>query len=302
MNGLVSRLEDTWSQQGEVGFLLGDANTSAAETRRIPDPVSGLEFRLRWLPHREIRTDIAELERRGILNQGRNETALFRDQRDPSGRYCFLCSDNIREANPLEVLVPLTLAGREYSAGANFAWIARHHFTVMSADHRDQAFSGHVLEAMHDLHRQTKGAFRVIYNGASTGATIPWHLHYQITSEAFPVEELRREAEELYPAALQRFESNAEIGAAISAVEDWEGLDPENHEVNLLVAGAASNPVTHVIRRDARLTQAPEKGLIGGFEVCGDLVYSEPATRKAFDRATAETVRATLESIRPVGG
>jgi hypothetical protein len=297
---LAAVLEATWARQQESGFLLGDPDVSEAHLRLVPDHVSGVEFRLRWLPHRELRTDVAELERRGILNAQRDEASLFHDPRDPSGRYCFLCPDNIRQANPLEELIPITLAGGSYFAGANFAWISQHHFTVMSAQHTDQQFTGHVLDAMLDLHRQAGGGFRVIYNGSLAGATIPWHLHYQITSEPFPVEALAPGSESTYPTDVQRFTGKQSVHGASSAVADWEQLDPGNHRVNLLVSGPATDPVVHVFKRDTRLTRTVEKGLIGGFEVCGDLVYSEPGTRQSFEQATAETVRATLESINPL--
>lgn len=300
MTTLAALLEATWARQQETGFLLGDPDHSEDQLRRILDPTSRVEFRLRWLPHRELRTDIAELERRGILNVQRDEASLYHDPRDPSGRYCFLCPGNIREANPLEELIPITLAGRDYFAGANFAWIAKHHFTVISAQHTDQQFTGHVLDAILDLHHQTGGAFRVIYNGSFAGATIPWHLHYQITSEPFPVEALARGSESMYPTDVRRFSGQHAVHEAGAAVADWEQLDPGNHRVNLLVGGPATAPVIHVFKRDIRLTRTVDKGLIGGFEVCGDLVYSEPATRRSFEKATAQSVRATLGSVNPV--
>lgn len=282
-----------------MGFLLNDPANAAAAIRRIADPISGVEFRLRWLPHREIRANVAELERRGILNRDRDARRLFSDPRDPSGRYCFLCADNIREANPLETLIPMTLAGRDYYAGANFAWIAEHHYTVMAAEHVDQDFTPNSLEAMVELHQLTAGDFRVLYNGAKAGATIPWHLHYQITSESLPVEELAAGREGDYPAALQRFGGGTGVAEAGSAVEDWKGRDPENNRVNVLVTGPKDDPVIVVFQRDVRLSRAPTKGLIGGFEMCGDLVYSEPDKRQIFEEASASTVREALEAVRP---
>lgn len=300
MTALSARLETTWARQQKAGFLLGDPEHPEDQLRRVLDPASGVEFRLRWLPHRELRTDVAELERRGILNARRNEASLFHDPRDLSGRYCFLCPDNIREANPLEELIPISLGGRDYFAGANFAWIARHHFTVMSAKHTDQQFTGHVLDAMLDLHHQASGLFRVIYNGSFAGATIPWHLHYQITSETFPVEELARGSESTYPTDVQRFTGSHAVHEAGRAVAEWEQLDPLNHRVNLLIGGPVGAPMIHVFRRDIRLARTEEKGLIGGFEVCGDLVYSEPGTRRSFQEASAASIRTTLGSINPL--
>jgi hypothetical protein len=297
---LSGRLMSAWDEQARSGFLLSPPEQAKIETRTVRDEVSGVDFRLRWLPHRELRADVAELERRGIVNPHRRPDVLFRDPRDPPGTYCFLCAGNIREANPMEILVPFTLSGREYLAGANFAWIAEHHFTVMAAEHVDQGFTDHALDAMLDLHRRTEGSFRVVYNGAQAGATIPWHLHFHVTSEAFPVERLAIGAEPRYPAAVSRFGSD-ETSAALTAAHRWIGRDPEFHRINALVAGATGRPTIHVFLRDRRLTHAPDKGLIGGFEMCGDLVYSEPATRPVFERATSSDLRRILEAVRPPG-
>jgi hypothetical protein len=40
---------------------------------------------------------------------------------------------------------------------------------------------------------------------------------------------------------------------------------------------------------------------MGGFEVCGDFVYSEPDKRTTFETASAALARAILEEIRPDG-
>jgi hypothetical protein len=293
---LGDQLTATWQAQADVGFLLSDPGADDIEIGEFPDPVSGVSFRFRWLPHREIRSDVAELERRGILNPDRDDVALFCDPRDPSGRHCFLCVGNIAVCHPLEELVTMELAGRTYVAGANFAWIGNDHYTVMPIEHVDQDFTPHVLEAMVDLHAQTGGEYRVLYNGAEAGATIPWHLHYQITTDRLPVEDLPPGAEGSYPTALRRFD---DVAAATAYVEEWLGADPEHHRLNILVAGPIDAAVIHVFPRDSRQTHAAEKGLIGGFEVCGDLVYSEPDTRPQFDAASAEMARRVITAVWP---
>lgn len=297
---LTDTLIATWRSQGRDGFLLSDPDAPNIEVRNVPDPISGVSFRFRWLPHREIRTDLAELERRGILSPERDETKLFRDSRDPSGRFCFLCEENIRECNPMEELIPMALAGRRYFAGANSAWISRNHYTIMAAEHIEQDFTPHVLEAMIELHTRTEGLFRVLYNGAHSGATIPWHLHYQITTDEFPVELLPSGADASYPTAVRRVA--AVTGAGVKAYEvaaEWIERDPEHHRVNLLIAGPVKEPTAHIFARDTRKSHAKEKGLMGGFEVCGDLVYSEPDKRDLFLHASAELARRVLEEIRP---
>ena len=89
--------------------------------------------------------------------------------------------------------------------------------------------------------------------------------------------------------------------AAMGAIETWEAKDPDNHRVNVLVAGPVAAPVVHVFGRDRRLTHSPVKGLMGGFEMCGDLVYSEPDRRNEFEGASAAMARQALEDVRPAG-
>ena len=299
---LADILVETWRRQAEEGFLLSPPNTAQIEERLVHDDVAGIDYRFRWMPHRELRFDITELERRGILSPDRDETRLFRDERDPSLRHCFLCLGNIVVCNPMEELVPMRLAGRDYLAGANFAWIEMNHFTVMSEEHIDQDFTPHVVEAMVELHRRTDGRFRVLYNGAQAGATIPWHLHYQITTERMPVETLPDGREAEYPALLRRIRiEESGGGAAFEVAQDWIERDPEHHRINMLIAGPLDQPVGYVFARDTRLTHAAVKGLMGGFEVCGDLVYSEADKRDIFEHASATVAREALLEIRPAG-
>jgi hypothetical protein len=296
---LAAQLRSTWARQADVGFLLSDPATAAIEARSVEDPASGIAFELWWIPHRELRSDVDELKRRGIVNPDLDGQPLFHDPRQPD-RFCFLCSDNIRVVNPLEELVPVRLAGRDYFAGANFAWIADHHYTVMAAEHIDQDFTSHVVPAMLDLHARTDGEFRVLYNASSAGATIPWHLHYQVTSKPLPVEALPPGGEPTYPTAIERFEGSGAADEAAATVARWLAAD-EHHRVNLLVAGPVSSPVIHVFARDTRFSHAPTKGLMGGFEVCGSLIYSEPAKRSVFETADAQGVRDALVAVRPPG-
>jgi hypothetical protein len=292
---LAGILDAVWQDQGQVGFLLPASDE--IEIREVQDPVSAVPFRFRWLPHRELRSDLAELEARGIVSTDRGDTQLFSDPRDPHGRFCFLCARNIRVSNPKEQLVPLHLAGSDFYAGANFAWIAQGHFTVMSAEHRDQDFTEHTLAAMLDLHAQADGEYRVIYNAPHAGATIPWHLHLQTSRERLPVEDLPAEFEDRYPTAIRRFSGGP--GPALDLVADWSQDDPDHHKVNVLVAGLPATPTIHVFPRDTRRSHAAAKGLMGGFEVCGDFVYSEADKRAAFESASAALARSILEEIRP---
>ncbi|MDJ0498276.1 MAG: DUF4922 domain-containing protein [Acidimicrobiia bacterium] len=294
---LTRRLVDTWAEQIESGFVLGDPS-GPIETKLVADPVSEVTFRLRWLPHRALRTDTAALEREGLLNPHRDETVLYRDSRDPSGHHCFLCPANIRVCHPVEELVPVRAGGRNWLAGTNFAWLARNHFTVIAEEHVDQVFDRTVIEAMLDLHAQTDGSFRVVYNGAHAGATIPWHLHLHITTDAFPVEQLRPDRELDYPTPVRVFTGPESLGTKVADyVTDWEGRDPEHHRVNMLVASRNDRPLVFVFLRDTRFTRASKKGPMAGWEVAGDLVYSHRPDH--FAAADLDAVRTAFAEIRP---
>ncbi len=297
---LVDLLVETWKAQARDGFLLLDPDEALIETRRSVDPECGVEFRFSWMPHRELRANVGELERRGILNPHRDRGRLFRDPRDAADHHCFLCVENVRECHPREVLVEMSLAGRTFYAGANFAWIERNHFTVMHAHHVDQSYTPEVLAAMLDLHDATDGAFRVLFNGRGAGATIPWHLHLQITTEMFPIEELPVGAEDRYPIPVRRFRPARQGRAEIDEmVEAWLAQDRAHHSVNVLVAGTAGDPEVLVIPRHRRFSIASNKGLVGGFEVAGAFVYSEDDKRGEFERADVTTARKALAEVRP---
>ena len=301
-NRMAQTLIENWVQQGRDGFLLTDPDQAKFGTKRAEDPKSGVLFQFRWMPHREIRGDVAELERRGILNPNRDESRLFRDPRDPNQRHCFLCAQNIHECHPREVLIPMVLDGRDYFAGANFAWIERDHYTVMSAEHTDQHYSRHVLEAMFELHIQTETKFRVLFNGPGAGASIPWHLHYQITTTAMPIEEMPPGRESEYPTLVYRFGQNTGGGeAAHAAAQEWLDRDPQ-HSINILIASPEGETSIFVFPRDQRQSTAKGKGLVGGFEVAGDFVLSSPNEKQTFLDASPETARSILEQIRPTAG
>jgi len=195
----------------------------------------------------------------------------------------------------------MTLAGRDYLAGANFAWIEPHHFTVMDAEHTDQAYSRHTLDAAIDLHCQTGGRFRVLFNGPDAGATIPWHMHFQITTAAMPIEAINPDRVSRYPTAVRRFDvtNGEEADRAHALARQWIDLAPSRHTVNLLVAAPAGAPCVFLFPRDQRRATAEGKGLVGGFEVAGDFVLSAPAERAVFQQSSAQTARRILEQVCP---
>lgn len=88
---------------------------------------------------------------------------------------------------------------------------------------------------------------------------------------------------------------------AYEIAAEWIERDPEHHRVNLLIAGPAGEATAYIFARDTRKSHATEKGLMGGFEACGDLVYSEPDKHHLFLHASAELARRVLEEVRPDG-
>lgn len=304
---LMETLVETWAAQAQDGFLLADPASVDLLVSATHDHSCGVTYRFRWMPHREIRGDVAELERRGVLNPDRDTGRLFSDPRDVQGRHCFLCADNIAECHPSEILVPLQLAGREYLAGANFAWIEPDHFTVMSAEHVDQVYSRHVLEAMLELHLQTDSHFRVLYNGPGAGASIPWHLHFQITTTPMPIERMHPGAEDKYPTIVCRFPLDDwrydravdTLSIAHSAIDEWLENDRERRSVNILIAPVGDTPCVFVFPRDCRYSSATHMGLVGGFEVAGDMILSAPHEEETFRTASVAIARDILSQVRP---
>jgi len=298
--GLADTLIEIWRTQAREGFLLSDPNLIDIPTREVFDEPTGVTFRFRWMPHREIRGNIKALEQKGILNPNRDEMILFRDARDSHGRHCFLCESNIAECHPKEILVGMRLLGREFIGGANFAWIEPNHFTVMPREHCDQIYSRFVLDAMIDLHNQTRGRFRVLFNSPGAGATIPWHMHFQIVTSTLPIENLIPNEENNYPAAVRRFTLQGDgVDRAHALVQRWLDVDTVNRSVNLLVATVGTSPCIFVFPRDRRYASTKEKGLVGGFEVAGDFVLSSPSEEAVYKHANVAMVKRILGEVRP---
>jgi hypothetical protein len=288
---LGTALRDTWSRQASAAFLLGDPD-APVEQRLAHDPATGVTFRFRWLPHRALRGDPEALRRLGILDPDCRDAALLRDPRDPLGRHCFLCPGNIRVCHPREELVPLEAGGRRWWAGVNFAWLGPHHFTVMANEHVDQVFDDGIVAAMVDLHGTT--GFRVLFNPPDAGATIPWHLHLQVTTARFPIEDVVPGREDGYPTTVWRFPAGSEHDA-VHRVGEWLAAG-DSHRANLLLAGSGD---LFAVPRDARRSHASRKGLMGGYEVAGEFVYSDAAHRGDFEAADLDAARAALGEIEP---
>ena len=168
--GLAYGMLALYRQQVNCGFVLADPlKIAGKKIRRFKDKISGVVFRLLWNPDRELRKNHSLLIKRGVITRDVDKSKLI--NLDKKGKPCYLCRENIAIQNPAEILLPLRLAGKEYYAGANFAYIENNHFTIMSSHHRKQKYDRHILVALFDIVEQTGGYFRGIFNGLA-GASI----------------------------------------------------------------------------------------------------------------------------------
>ena len=153
---------------------------------------------------------------------------------------------------------------------------------------------------MLDLHEQTGGRFRVLFNGTGAGASIPWHLHYQITTTPMPIEEMPAGRELSYPTVVRRFRvADGGLEGAHDMADRWLRHRPEHHSINILIARPDGETWIWVFPRDQRRATATNKGLVGGFEVAGDFVLSAPREEEAFRNASCGIARSILSQVQP---
>ncbi len=322
--GLAYGLLALYRQQVNCGFVLGDPlRTAGKEIKKFKDKTSGVSFRLLWNPDRELRKNHSLLIKRGVIAEHVDEAKLI--NRDKEGKPCYLCQKNITVQNPAEILHQLRLAGEDYYAGANFAYIENNHFTVMSSRHRDQLYERHVLAALNDFIEQTDGYFRAIFNGLA-GASIPSHEHLQVTTEPFPVEGVRVRKKDVVfqkgslrvvrpfyyiPLWIVEGRDRDEVtDAADHVIVRWHGLNPKDYTENVIAVKSDGLFRMFIFLRDTRRLAGEGKfGDMASFECGGNIVLSyEPPPgkgqhtneRKTFDSADIDVVRMLLGDIAPV--
>lgn len=322
--GLAYGLLALYRQQVNCGFVLADPLGGAGKERKqFEDETTGVKFRLLWNPDRELRNSHSLLIERGVINADADKTKLVNIDED--GKPCYLCSENIAELNPAEILLRLRLAGEDYFAGANFAYIENNHFTVMSLQHREQSYGRHILDALTDFVEQTGGYFRAIFNGRA-GATILRHEHLQVTTEPFPIEDIRIEKRDVvfekeslrvampfYYTPLwvvEGADKDAVIDAADHIIVRWHELNKGENTENVIAVRPNGLFKMFVFLRDRRrLAGEGKSGDMACFECGGSIVLSyqplpvktgETDERKTFDTADLATVRKLLEDIAPV--
>jgi hypothetical protein len=322
--GLVYGLLALYRQQVNCGFVLADPlNRRGKEIKQFKDKTTGVKFRLQWNPDRELRKNHSLLISRGVIAKGVNKAKLVNIGKD--GKPCYLCSKNISQLNPAEILLRLRLAGEYYFIGANFAYIENNHFTVMSSRHFAQSYKKRILVVLNDFVEQTDGYFRAIFNGRA-GATILDHVHFHATTEPFPVEDIQiRKQDAVFQKGSVRVfrpfyytplwiiegrDKDAVINAADRIISLWRKLNLREHTENVLAVKSNGLFRTFVFLRDTkRLTGEGKSGDVACFECGGSIVLSyQPSTeqkdeineRNTFDTADLVTVKTMLEDIAPI--
>lgn len=288
-SNLYTALVTLFRQQVEAGFVLSDPlKDELKEKKHFFDKVTGVNFTVEWNPNRELRKNHALLIERGVVNDNIDQSDLI--NRDNHGKACYLCSQNIKLQNPLEILFPIELSGTEYFCGANFAPITDNHFTLMTSEHLPQNYDSNVIKAMIDFVQKTDGNFRAIFNGRA-GASILSHLHLQGTTEKMPVEGIILEEESVIlnsrdirvynpfyyiPLFILESESVELIqNKADQVIRTWISLDYNLHTLNILVLRENEVYKIFIFLRDRnKLIGDGKEGDMGTFECAGNLVLS----------------------------
>ena len=320
-----------YRQQVNSGFVLGDPINPQGKIEKIfPDPATGVTFKLQWNPERELRRDRTLLVQRGIVADNIDQSTLI--NHDERGTACFLCEHNIKLQFPREILFEMELAGETFFAGANFAYIANNHFTIMNARHQDpttespsQKYREKIPALMNDFLDETSGHFRIIFNGLA-GASILDHEHFQAVTERFPIEDIRigegdyiHRAEDItiacpfyyIPTFVIEGKVRASVEAAVNIIaSEWQDMDSHMHTVNIIAAQRGHLYRIFVVLRDkGKLAAgwAGKKGAMAAFEAGGNLVLSyEPHEKRGdidekrtFESSDLEIIKRLLKAVSP---
>jgi hypothetical protein len=144
---LLEQQKKAWKQLGE-----GYASLSSVRERAVA--CNGFSVRLQWNPRRIV------------------STAAFVDEKSIQQRKCFLCPDNLPEAQQG------VLYRHQFLVLGNPAPIFPEHFTISHVEHVPQTIESNV-DVFLELAADFSGKFGVFYNGPRCGASAPDHLHFQ---------------------------------------------------------------------------------------------------------------------------
>ena len=217
----------------------------------------------------------------------------------------------------------MILAGEPFYAGANFASISNHHFTIFHGEHRPQLYRKKIFPIMEDFLNKTSGSFRIIYNGLA-GASIEDHEHFQTTSIQFPIEVINFEEKDIiyqkegvrilnpyYYLPLWIVEGNNKdkLNHILNhVIEQWHLKQPDYHTENIL--GIKENSLFRffIFFRERRKLNVREKeGALATFEVAGLFVFSgfekkvtgEKIRKNFFYLLSLDIIKNILKKVAP---
>lgn len=310
LDGYGSALTALYRQQINSGFVLADPAKYQASNKSFFDPVSGVTFNVQLNPDRDIRSNHAELIKRGVIADGVNPSTLI--NKDKNGTPCYLCKENIKVQNPKEILFELCLAGQTYFAGANFAPLALNHFTIIRADHRSQRYAKDIVSVMRSFTDLANGSYRAVFNGLA-GASIVEHEHFHATTTRFPVEKIRIDPEDVEFEAddirvsrpkyylplfiVEGVKSEKVEEASTRITSKWHNLDAGHNTENIILVKTDDTYRVFIFLRDTRLLRpSGKKGAIAAFECGGGIITSEP---KFWRTADLESIKLILADVAP---
>ncbi len=303
-----------YNQQESSGFILQAKNGKPEEKILIEDHQTGIRFQVQWNPERELRKNHALLIGRGIIILVKDKKQLVHV--DELGNACYLCAENIRLQNPAEIIFPISLLDETFYAGANFARLGNHHFTLFNKEHQPQHYRKKIIDLMFDFLDKTEACFRVIYNGLA-GASIEQHEHMQATTDYFPIEKISispkrvlknngkiKISQPFYYTSILLFESSSKEEISQHAdlfIKWWHTEDPEQNTENLVAVKNKIGYRLFLFPRNRKLLAGKGKtSALASFEVSGNMVLSDESTeRNTFDNISLAVIRQMLAEVDP---
>lgn len=296
-DGLAAAIAALEAQQRDAGFIQDDL----AEVRR---------YRFTNPDHPRQYFSVQYNPRRGQRFAGAGRV-IPPPGTEPVNDGCFLCRDNIRwQQRGLELGYDLRGANGSWFALMNAYPLMPGHAVLATDSHvaQDLPFQdsgarlGEILEDLVDFATRLPG-YLGFYNGIGAGASIPGHLHFHFFARPegyglFPLEQTALDCSGPGPVPLDAYLVNAVywrgparqvVTGAGRWIGDWlrAGTQPERLSCNLIAVQDPGGEYVHLyfVPRDRQRSHAPEmNGTIGGLEVLGELVFSDPNEKQRLDR------------------
>jgi hypothetical protein len=311
-SGLAGALEALEIQQRDIGFIRDDLN--AVKRYRFRDPEdSSRFFCVQYNPRRAQRFAGA-----GTMTAPPGATMV--------NDGCFLCRDNIRwQQRGIELGYDIDVGGSEYVAWMNAFPLMPVHTVIATRAHVPQAWCSaeevgtglsidKLLSDLVALAGRLPG-FIGFYNGEGAGASIPGHMHLQFFKRPenygpFPLEAVAGHPERApsnYPVAVVFWQGRSRdvVDQARRWITAWvesNSSGPMSISANIFaIADDADGSIRlYFVPRDQMSSHSPGMaGAVGGLEILGELVFSDPEEKGRLERGEVDyrTVERILASV-----